>query len=141
MSLYSRNVYVLSNGRNALSQQHRTLWHQTQRVFLVGNVVHSNTAPLVWCTLVEVGHAWFSFAKHSSRLVLTNVCSNEQLVEGQTTKYFIISVVSSTNNRTLFVFRKVTGDVYGCKTLFYILFFIQFALIQNGCQYVHNLLL
>jgi len=34
------------------------------------------------------------------------------------TKYFIIPILSSTNTITMFVFRKVTWDVYGCKTLF-----------------------
>ena len=57
MSLYSPNVSVLSSGRDALSQHHRTLWHQNKRVILVGNLVHCNAAAHVWCSLVEVSQA------------------------------------------------------------------------------------
>ena len=42
---------------------------------------------------------------------------------GQKKKYFIIPIFSCTNTITMFVFWKVIGDVYGCKTLFYILHF------------------
>ena len=38
----------------------------------------------------------------------------------------------------MFVLRKVTGDAYSCDTLFYILYLIQFAYIQNGCQYAQT---
>ena len=55
--------------------------------------------------------------------------------EGQKTKYFIIPMLSSINNVTKFVFRRVEEKVYDFKTLFYILYFIQFALIKNGYQY------
>ena len=40
------------------------------------------------------------------------------------TVIYIIQILSSTNTMTMFVSRKVTGDVYGCKTLFYMLYFI-----------------
>ena len=56
VSLYSPNVVVLSNGR-AISQRHRTLWHQKERVFLVGNVVQCNAVAHDWSSLFDVSYA------------------------------------------------------------------------------------
>ena len=42
--------------------------------------------------------------------------------EGQKTIYFIIPILSSTNTITMFVFRKATVDVYGRKTIVYIIY-------------------
>ena len=60
-----------------------------KRVFLVGNLVHCNAAAHVWCSLVGVSHAvttlaatdGFHVQKDLSNLVLTNLCTNEQLAE------------------------------------------------------------
>ena len=48
----------------------------------------------------------------------------------------VIVLVDSTNTITMFVFRKVTGNVYGCKTLFCTLYNLH--KFKNGCQYAKN---
>ena len=81
--LYSPNVSGLSGGRDAISQHHRTLWHQYKRVFLVE----------IWFIAIQLvsrsfpcrdnagGHGWFSCTKILSSLVLTNLCTNKQLAD------------------------------------------------------------
>ena len=85
MSLYSPNVSVLSSGRDALSQHHRTLWHRKGVYCWKVGSLQCNSSCLVFvsgsfpCSDKAGGHGWFSCAKQSSILVLTNLCSNEQL--------------------------------------------------------------
>ena len=65
----------------------------------------------------------YNFCDGAARILMYKSRSGE----GQNTKYFILPTLSSTNTITMFVFGKVTEHVYGSKTLFYILYFIQFA--------------
>ena len=44
VSLYSPNVSVLSSGKDALSQYHRTFWYENKRVIHAGNLVRCNAA-------------------------------------------------------------------------------------------------
>ena len=70
-SLCSPNVAVLSRTGHALSQHHRSLWHQNKGLFLVEHMVQCNATANVWCSLVEAGgHGWFPCAKNSSNMVL-----------------------------------------------------------------------
>ena len=77
-----------------------------QILFFFIRAIFTKVPKQIFCTQIPYGH-------------ITNICGDKR--QGH------MKVKRQNNTITLFVFRKVTGDVYGCKILFYILYFVQFA--------------